>query len=148
MIYLDVEGIAVAELIKQLKAVYPGITIYDAPVKQGLKTPAFQILNPRVSHAKRLSNHAEMRIMFNLNYFPKATTPSSIYDELREVRMKLPYNIQMIGTLHHVHNMDMDISDNVLVTTFDIVQLIHYADAPNLMQALDVDFNNKGDDTR
>ena len=146
---LDIEGDMIAKLIKQLKDAFGGLTVYDAPVRQGLRTPSFQILTPRLDHVRLMGGIGELNYLFNLNFFPESDSPAKSYDEMRAIRTALPFHLRYIGgegdETYHVDRFESVIVDDVLVTTFAAKKQVRIEEIEVLMESLDYDIEMKED---
>ncbi|WJY27474.1 phage tail terminator family protein [Sporosarcina trichiuri] len=112
-----------ALLIQQLRAAYgPGVHIYDEPVKQGLKTPAFIVLIIHDSQTRKLHRLAEWEYLVNVTFFP--SDPNEFYTEADEVSQTFKMDFRYIGNLFHVHKLEAVKQDGALVITFTVKKLV------------------------
>lgn len=122
-------------IIKQIKAVYGPLKVYDEPVKQGLVTPAFLVLIADTNQTTGL-NELHRNYMINVNYFPLSADEGR--SECDSVLETFQNEFRYIGTKHHVHELGGVISDDVLVITFNVKLLLHEVVDGIKMETLEV----------
>lgn len=108
-------------IILQIKSVFGNVKVYDEPVKQGLKTPAFQLLFIN-SHGQRLlgKNHSRT-CTINVNYYPNTDDIRNECDTVLEVFLN---EFKYIANKYHVHEIEGSVSNDVLVITFNVNALL------------------------
>lgn len=110
-------------LISQINSVFGEIPVYDERVKQGLKVPAFLLHFFEIKSERQMKGQLKKTYHVNLNYVPREKEVKTECDRVLEL---LQNNFRYIGGKHHVHNLDGEIVDDVLVTTFKVV--VRFAD--------------------
>lgn len=110
-------------LIQQLLQVYgPTLTVYDEPIRQGLKTPAFLVLIINDSAARKLHRVSEWEYLINVTYFP--SDDLVFYTEADQVFQKFKEEFRYIGNQFHVNKLDGAKQDGALAITFTVKKLV------------------------
>ena len=120
-------------IIKQIKAVYGPLKVYDEPVKQGLKTPAFLVLFFNRKQQRLLRGSVERIYSVNVTYFPSTENKQNECDEVLE---QFENEFQYIADKFHVHSLEGSVSDDVLVITFEVRALLRVVVERTKMQYL------------
>lgn len=120
-------------IIQQIKAVYGPLKVYDEPIKQGLITPAFLVLIFNNDQERQLGKRSKRTYSFNVTYFPKTADKRSECDEVLETFMN---EFRYIGNQHHIHGVEGEVVDDVLVITFNIKTIVEEIVDETLMQTL------------
>lgn len=107
-------------IIQQIKQVFGSLKVYDEPIKQGLKVPAFLVLVFDNFQERKLKGQVSRTYSFNVTYFPSQATNN----ELDGVYETFQNEFQYIANKHHVHRLDSVKQDGVLVITFTINLLL------------------------
>lgn len=130
-------------IIQQIKAVFGNtIKIFDEPVRQGLKVPAFQVLIVDNTQKTGL-NVVHRTYTINLNYFPLSLDERR--SECDGVLETFQTAFRLIGGKHHAHEIEGSISDDVLVITFDLRLLLKdvvTGDVMNTLGGVTVEFKD------
>lgn len=122
-----------ALIIHQLKDVFNNIRVYDEPVKQGLTTPAFQLLIIDTHGERLMAKYSSRSYSFNINYYPDTEDKRNECDEILD---QFITEFKYIADQHHVHEIDGTVSDDVLVITFDVKVLLREVEDGITMQEL------------
>lgn len=123
-------------IIQQIKAVFGNtIKIYDEPVRQGLKVPAFQILIADNTQKTGL-NVVHRTYTINVNYFPLSLDERR--SECDGVLEAFQTAFRLIGNKYHAHEIEGSMSDDVLVITFNVKVLLREVVDGIKMQTLEV----------
>lgn len=109
-------------IIQQLKQGFGGITVYDEPIRQGLKTPAFLVLIISDSQERKSKNTSAWEFTVNITYFPSDARNS--YSECDVVSQTFKENFRYIGNQFHVNKLEAVKHDGTLVITFNVKKLI------------------------
>lgn len=120
-------------IIQQLKAVFGNVKIYDEPVKQGLKTPAFLVLIFNNHQERQLSNSVAKTWSVNISYFPQSDEVRTECNEILEIFQN---EFHRIANRYHVHGLSGEVVDEVLVITFDVKGLFKERVEETTMQVL------------
>lgn len=123
-----------ALIIQQLKQVFGEITVYDEPIRQGLKTPAFLVLIVNDSQERKLWNLSEWQFLVNITYFP--ADERNAYTENDKVSQTFKENFRYIGNQFHVNRLEADKHDGTLAITFSVRKLIREIEVETKMQQL------------
>lgn len=110
-----------ALIIQQIKEVF-GKTVYDEPVRQGLKTPAFLVLIVSDSQERKLWNLSEREYLINVTYFPE--DERNAYTENDQVSETFKDNFRYIANQFHVNRLETEKHDSTLVITFSVRYLV------------------------
>ncbi|MGM7683543.1 phage tail terminator family protein [Cytobacillus sp. Hm23] len=121
-------------IIQQIKQVYNNVKVYDEPIKQGLKTPAFLVLIIHDHHEKQLYNNSKWEYTINVTYFPE--DDQSYNTECDEVSETFKLSFRYIGNQFHVNKLDMQKQDGTLVITFNVKTLVKEITEETKMQTL------------
>lgn len=108
-------------IIQQIKHVFD-VTVYDEPIRQGLKTPAFLVLIVNDRQERKLWNISEREYLVNVTYFPEDTR--NAYAENDQVSETFKDNFRYIGNQFHVNRLEAEKHDNTLVITFSVRKLV------------------------
>lgn len=108
-------------IIQQIKQVFD-VTVYDEPIRQGLKTPAFLVLIVNDRQERKLWNISEREYLVNVTYFPEDTR--NAYAENDQVSEIFKNNFRYIGNQFHVNRLEAEKHDNTLVITFSVRKLV------------------------
>lgn len=109
-------------IIQQIKSVFGNtFKIYDEPVRQGLKVPAFQLLIVDNTQTTGL-NVVERTYTVNVNYFPQSLDERRT--ECDGVLETFQTEFRLIGEKHRAHEIEGRVSDDVLVITFELRLLL------------------------
>lgn len=110
-------------LIQQILQVYgPTLNVYDEPIKQGLKTPAFLVLIINDSAERKLHRVSEWEYLINVTYFP--SDDNVFYSESDQVIQTFKQEFRYIGNQFHVNKLDGTKQDGALVITFIVRKLV------------------------
>lgn len=106
-------------IIKQLKTVFPTVSkVYDEPVRQGLKVPAFLVLIINDRQEKKLGRRMDQEFFFAITYFP--SDELVFYTEADKVSFTFKTNFRYIANRFHVHEIETTKEDNTLIITFKV----------------------------
>ncbi|MCJ8008903.1 DUF6838 family protein [Lederbergia wuyishanensis] len=108
-------------IIDQIRTVFGNVKVYDEPVKQGLMTPAFQLLIFNSHGQRALGNQESRTISFNVNYYPES---EDIRNECDGILETFQNEFKYIANKYHVHEIEGSVSDDVLVITFSVNALL------------------------
>lgn len=120
-------------VILQIKKVFGPLKVYDEPVRQGLKTPAFQLLILDTAQERKLNRNALRTYQINVNYFPGTADKRGECDTTLETFLN---EFRYVANKHHVHNIQGEVVDEVLVITFEIKIRVEDILDETLMQTL------------
>ncbi|MEK4403444.1 DUF6838 family protein [Sporosarcina sp. FSL K6-6792] len=120
-------------IIQQIKAVFGPLKVYDEPIKQGLKTPAFLVLIFNNEHERQLGKSSKRTYSINVTYFPDTADKRSECDQVLETFQD---EFRYIDNRYHVHKVVGEVVDEVLVITFDVKVLLKELEQGTLMQRL------------
>ncbi|KAA0944075.1 hypothetical protein FQ087_18285 [Sporosarcina sp. ANT_H38] len=120
-------------IILQIKKVFGPLKVYDEPIKQGLKTPAFQLLILDTVQERKLNRNALRTYQINVNYFPGTADKRGECDATLETFLD---EFRYIADKHHVHNIQGEFVDEVLVITSEIKIRVEEISDEILMQTL------------
>ncbi|GIN37797.1 phage tail terminator family protein [Heyndrickxia oleronia] len=123
-----------ALIIQQLKQVFDGITVYDEPIRQGLKVPAFLVLIVNDSQERKLWNLSEWQFLVNVTYFPE--DERNVYTETDKVSQTFKENFRYIANQYHVNRLEAEKHDGTLVITFSVKKLVREIEEGTKMQKL------------
>lgn len=122
-----------ALIIRQIKEVYGNVKVYDEPVRQGLKTPAFLVLFIHTQQQRRLATQTKRNYAINVTYFPETEDVRSECDQVLE---QFQNEFTYVANKFHVHEIEGEISDGVLVITFNVKPLLRSVEDGTTMQEL------------
>lgn len=124
-------------IINQLKVVFPHVSkVYDEPVQQGLKTPAFLVLLINNHQERKLNRNMVREYTFNIVYFP--SNEREFNAECDSVNETFNTNFRYLANRFHVFNVDGIKQDRTLILTFSIkASLVEVIEEFN-MQKLEV----------
>ncbi|MFJ3386325.1 DUF6838 family protein [Lysinibacillus sp. NPDC086135] len=122
-------------IIQQLKQVFGNLDVYDEPIRQGLKTPAFLVLITNDFQERKLWKLSEWEYLINVTYFPKDERDA--YTENDDVNQTFKENFRYIGNHFHVNRMEASKHDGTLVITFSVKKLVREIEEETLMQTLE-----------
>ncbi|MFJ7916086.1 MULTISPECIES: DUF6838 family protein [unclassified Lysinibacillus] len=122
-------------IIQQLKQVFWNLDVYDEPIRQGLKTPAFLVLIINDFQERKLWKLSEWEYLINVTYFPKDERDA--YTENDDVNQTFKENFRYIGNQFHVNRMEASKHDGTLVITFSVKKLVREIEEETLMQTLE-----------
>lgn len=120
-------------IIRQIKEVYGNLKVYDEPVRQGLKAPAFLVLIINNSQERKLGRNSKRTYTINVTYFPSTEDRRGECDEVLETFQN---EFRYIGNQYHAHEIEGGVVDEVLVITFDVNSLVRQVVDETLMQTL------------
>ena len=120
-------------IIRQIKAVYGNLKVYDEPVRQGLITPAFLVLIFNNHQQKQLAKQVNRTISVNVNYYPSTEDVRSECDRVLELFQN---EFQRIADKYHTHVIEGVVEDDVLVITFTIKALLREVVEETKMQSI------------
>lgn len=123
-----------ALIIQQLKQVFGEIAVYDEPIRQGLKTPAFLVLIVNDSQERKLWNLSEWQFLVNITYFP--ADERNAYTENDKVSQTFKENFRYIGNQFHVNRLEADKHEGTLLITFSVRKLVREIEVETKMQQL------------
>ncbi|WP_052344233.1 phage tail terminator family protein [Bacillus ndiopicus] len=129
--------------IMQIRSLYPSqtIKIYDKPVKQGLKAPAFIVRIFHVHQERGMTYQAKRTYSFSVVYFPST---DDIDEECLNVLEVIQNNFKYLVDKFHVHELDGEIVDETLVMKFQVKVHLHDIIEAIKMQKLEgVDFDTR-----
>lgn len=121
-------------IIQQIKSVFGPLKVYDEPVKQGLRTPAFLVLVINDTQERQLGDRAKWDYALSVTYFP--SDPQSVYSECDAVYEKFKQHFRYIGTEYYVNKLEAEKSDGSLVITFNVKMLVREIFPETLMKTL------------
>lgn len=104
-------------IIQQIKEVFDNARVYDEPVKQGLKTPAFLVLIFNNHQERQMRGSVAKTWSVSISYFPELEEVRSECDDIME---RFQEEFHYIANRYHVHELSGEIVDDVLVITFDV----------------------------
>ena len=106
-------------VIKQLKTVFPTVSkVYDEPVQQGLKTPAFLVLVINNHQERKLNRNMVREYTFSIVYFPlNEREYNAECDSVNEI---FNTHFRYLANRFHVFNVDGVKEDRTLILTFSI----------------------------
>lgn len=96
------------------------ITIYRENVKEGFEEPSFFVPSPTLISKSELGNKYKTNYSYQIIYFPRT---DHINDDIEDTIMLFNYSFLNLGN-YTVHNKNMTQSDNALVFTFDLYDLV------------------------
>jgi len=105
--------------IAQIRALYPEPKIYDAPVKQGLKLPAFLVRILKVHQVRGMTHQAERTFFFVITYFPYEDSEDA-EAECLNVLETIQNNFKYLQNQFHIHELEGEVVDENLVVTFQV----------------------------
>lgn len=108
-------------IIQQIKQVFD-VKVYDEPVRQGLKTPAFLVLIISDIQERKLWGLSEREYLVNVTYFPE--DERNAYSENDKVSETFKNNFRYIADQFHVNRLEADKHDGTLVITFSVRHLV------------------------
>jgi hypothetical protein len=120
-------------IIQQIKQVYGNLKVYDEPVKQGLVTPAFLVLIFNNNQTRLLAKQVERTYSINVTYFPLTEDRRGECDGVLETFQN---EFIYIGNKYHVHELEGEVVDDVLVITFTIKALLREVVVETKMQSI------------
>lgn len=122
-------------IIQQIKQVFGvEITVYDEPVRQGLKTPAFLVLIINDSQERKLGAMSQRDYAVNVTYYPSDTR--NVHSECDKVSQTFKDEFRYIGNKFHVHKLNAEKVDGTLVLTFNVRMLVKEIFDETKMQTL------------
>nr|WP_259547917.1 hypothetical protein [Heyndrickxia oleronia] len=121
-------------IIQQLKQVFGGIKVYDEPIRQGLKVPAFLVLIVNDSQERKLWNLSEWQFLVNVTYFPE--DERNVYTETDKVSQTFKENFRYIANQYHVNRLEAEKHDGTLVITFSVKKIVREIEVGTKMQRL------------
>ncbi|MEC1373413.1 hypothetical protein P9D39_03685 [Heyndrickxia oleronia] len=121
-------------IIQQLKQVFGGIKVYDEPIRQGLKVPAFLVLIVNDSQERKLWNLSEWQFLVNVTYFPE--DERNVYTETDKVSQTFKENFRYIANQYHVNRLEAEKHDGTLVITFSVKKIVREIEVGTKMQKL------------
>lgn len=121
-------------IIQQLKQVFGGIKVYDEPIRQGLKVPAFLVLIVNDSQERKLWNLSEWQFLVNVTYFPE--DERNVYTETDKVSQTFKENFRYIANQYHVNRLEAEKHDGTLVITFSLKKIVREIEVGTKMQKL------------
>ena len=106
-------------LIKQLKANFNDIAVYDEPTQQGLNLPCFMV-GKKLMKRTRLANRNDSQLYFvHMQYMTDNT--DNVQAEVEGVEDILQSQaVRYLGDSYHVNELELDRLDNMLVATFSV----------------------------
>jgi hypothetical protein len=104
-------------VIQQIRQVFGNVKVYDEQIKQGLITPAFQVLIVDNDQERKLKRQVNRSYMFSVTYFPGT---EDIHGDRDSVYETFQSEFQYIANQYHVNRLDSVKEDRVLVITFTI----------------------------
>lgn len=123
-----------ALIIQQIKQVFE-VKVYDEPVRQGLKAPAFLVLIISDVQERKLWNLSEREYLVNVTYFPE--DERNAYSENDQVSETFKNNFRYVGNRFHVNRLEADKHDGTLVITFSVRHLVKEVFDEGKMQRLE-----------
>lgn len=114
-------------LIKQLKDTFPDSAVYDEPVQQGLKMPAFIISKQHSSHKRKMHKYLELTVNYIVTYIPKDDTAMEDIWAV-ESRLYADPAWRYLGGKLHLSDLSTEINNvqKVLKITFKVVSEFKY----------------------
>jgi len=103
--------------IMQIRSLYPSMYVYDKPVKQGLKVPAFLVRIFHVHQERGLKYQANRTYSFSVVYFPFT---DDVDEECLDVLESVQNNFKYLADRFHVHEISGEIVDETLVVNFQV----------------------------
>ncbi|MEK5487915.1 phage tail terminator family protein [Lysinibacillus sp. FSL M8-0355] len=129
--------------IMQIRSLYPSMKIYDKPVKQGLKVPAFLVRIFNVHQERGMKYQANRTYSFSMVYFPST---DDIDEECLNVLEVVQNNFKYLADRFHVHEIDGEIVDETLVIKYQVKACLHDILEEVKMRTLEgVDFDTRDD---
>jgi len=110
--------------IMQIRSLYPSLStyIYDKPVKQGLKVPAFLVRIFNVHQERGMKYQANRTYSFSMVYFPST---EDVDEECLNVLEVIQNNFKYLVGRFHVHEIEGEIVDETLVMKFQVKARLH-----------------------
>ncbi|RKD22550.1 hypothetical protein BEP19_09825 [Ammoniphilus oxalaticus] len=121
-------------IIQQIRQVYDGITVYDEPIRQGLRTPAFLVLIISDTQERKLWRLSQWDYLISVTYFPE--DEHNAYTECDIVSETFKENFRYIGNQFHVNRLESVKHDGTLVITFSVRKLVREVEEGIKMQRL------------
>lgn len=127
--------------IRQIRFLYPSIKVYDKPVKQGLKVPAFLVRIFNVHQERGMTHQANRTYSFSMVYFPAT---DDIDEECLNVLEVVQNNFKYLADRFHVHEIEGEIVDETLVMKYQVKARLHDILEEVKMRTLEgVDFDTR-----
>lgn len=129
--------------IMQIRSLYPSMYVYDKPVKQGLKVPAFLVRIFHVHQERGLKYQANRTYSFSVVYFPFT---EDVDEECLDVLEIVQNNFKYLANRFHVHEISGEIVDETLVVNFQVkARLRDILDEVKMRTLEGVAFDTRGD---
>jgi len=127
--------------IMQIRTLFPSMIVYDKPVKQGLKVPAFLVRIFNVHQDRGMKYQANRTYSFSMVYFPST---DDIDEECLNVLEVVQNNFKYLADRFHVHEIDGEIVDETLVIKYRVKARLHDILEEVKMRTLEgVDFDTR-----
>lgn len=123
-------------VIGQIKGLFPSTKVYDEPVRQGLKVPAFLVLIINDRQEKKLGRRMDQEFFFAVTYFP--SNEKVFYTESDQVSFAFKTNFRYIANRFHVQEIEATKEDNTLIITFKVKAILEEIIAEVKMRTLEV----------
>lgn len=125
----------------QIRTLFPSMIVYDKPVKQGLKVPAFLVRIFNVHQDRGMKYQANRTYSFSMVYFPST---DDIDEECLNVLEVVQNNFKYLADRFHVHEIDGEIVDETLVIKYRVKARLHDILEEVKMRTLEgVDFDTR-----
>lgn len=108
--------------IMQVRSLYPTMKVYDKPVKQGLKVPAFLVRIFNVHQERDMKYQVNRTYSFSMVYFPST---DDVDEECLNVLEVIQNNFKYLVDRFHVHEIEGEIVDETLVMKFQVNARLH-----------------------
>lgn len=106
-------------LIAQLRERFSETEVYDEPVQQGLSLPCFIINAKKATHTRLVGDQMLTHLFLFLTYYPRHS--EDMRAEMEGVMAEFYSGAwKYLQGKHHIHNLDMEHSDEVLTISFTI----------------------------
>lgn len=122
-------------IIQQIKLVFGDVKVYDEPVRQGLKTPAFLVLIIDDNQERKLGNTSKWEYAINVTYFPE--DDEDFNAECDGVSETFKRNFRYLADKHHVLKLNAKKHVGTLVITFNVKMLVEEIFEETLMETLE-----------
>lgn len=124
-------------IIQQIRAAFPTVAnVYDEPIQQGLKAPAFLVLIINDQQERKLGSQSAWEFMVNVIYFPSDS--KKLYKESDAISQLFKQHFRYIANKYHVNNLEAIKQDGALVITFTVKMRVREVFEETKMNTLEV----------
>lgn len=132
--------------IMQLRSLYPDnnqYQIYNKPVKQDLKLPAFLVRIINVHQERSMKNQAIRTYSFSIVYLPST---DEIDDECLNVLEVIQNNFKYLADRFHIHEIGGEIVNETLMINFQVKVRLYDSQEETKMKTLEgIGFDTNND---